>query len=62
MLKRRAEQAGYEPDVHPHQFRHTSANDWQMGRIASDASFGSWGECALPAVLGAGRTVRGLAA
>ena len=22
MLKRRAEQAGYEPDVHPHQFRH----------------------------------------
>ena len=22
MLKRRAEQAGYEPDVHPHRFRH----------------------------------------
>jgi len=29
MLKRRAEQAGYEPDVHPHQFRHTFANDWR---------------------------------
>jgi integrase/recombinase XerD len=28
MLKRRAAQAGYEPDVHPHQFRHTFANDW----------------------------------
>ena len=24
MLSRRAEQAGYDPDVHPHQFRHTS--------------------------------------
>jgi integrase/recombinase XerD len=22
MLQRRAEQAGYDPDVHPHQFRH----------------------------------------
>jgi len=31
MLKRRAEQAGYEPDVHPHQFRHTFANDWLEG-------------------------------
>ena len=31
MLKRRAEQAGYEPDVHPHQFRHTFANDWLAG-------------------------------
>jgi integrase len=28
MLKRRAEQAGYEPDVHPRQFRHTFATDW----------------------------------
>jgi site-specific recombinase XerD len=36
MLKRRAEQAGYEPDVHPHQFRHTFANDW----LASDGSEG----------------------
>lgn len=31
MLKRRAEQVGYEPDVHPHQFRHTFANDWLAG-------------------------------
>jgi site-specific recombinase XerD len=31
MLKRRAVQAGYEPDVHPHQFRHTFANDWPEG-------------------------------
>jgi site-specific recombinase XerD len=31
MLRRRAEQAGYEPDVHPHQFRHTFANDWLEG-------------------------------
>lgn len=29
MLKRRAEQAGYDPDVHPHQFRHTFASDWR---------------------------------
>lgn len=28
MLQRRAEQAGYEPAVHPHMFRHTFANDW----------------------------------
>ena len=40
MLDRRAEEAGYDPQaVHPHMFRHTFANDWQMGRIASDASF-----------------------
>jgi integrase len=31
MLRRRAEEAGYEPDVHPHQFRHTFANDWLEG-------------------------------
>lgn len=31
MLKRRAEQAGYDPAVHPHQFRHTFANDWLEG-------------------------------
>jgi integrase/recombinase XerD len=29
MLKRRAEQAGYDPEVHPHQFRHTFASDWR---------------------------------
>jgi|SRR5579875_304611 len=28
MLQRRAEQAGYDPAVHPHQFRHTFASDW----------------------------------
>jgi site-specific recombinase XerD len=28
MLIRRAEEAGYEPDVSPHKFRHTFANDW----------------------------------
>jgi site-specific recombinase XerD len=31
MLKRRAEGAGYEPDVYPHQFRHTFAHDWLDG-------------------------------
>jgi integrase/recombinase XerD len=31
MLKRRADEAGYDPDVHPHQFRHTFANDWLSG-------------------------------
>lgn len=31
MLKRRAIQAGYDPDGHPHQFRHTFANDWLEG-------------------------------
>jgi site-specific recombinase XerD len=31
MLRRRAEQAGYDPAVHPHQFRHTFANDWLEG-------------------------------
>jgi site-specific recombinase XerD len=40
MLQRRAEGAGYDPkQVHPHMFRHTFANDWQMGRVASDATF-----------------------
>jgi site-specific recombinase XerD len=28
MLKQRAVQAGYEPEVRPHMFRHTLANDW----------------------------------
>jgi integrase/recombinase XerD len=28
MLQRRAGQAGYDPDVHPHMFRHAFANDW----------------------------------
>lgn len=31
MVSRRAEQAGYDPDVHPHQFRHTFAHDWLNG-------------------------------
>ena len=31
MLQRRADQAGYDPDVHPHQFRHTFAHDWLDG-------------------------------
>jgi site-specific recombinase XerD len=31
MLHRRALQAGYEPVVRPHQFRHTFANDWLDG-------------------------------
>jgi integrase len=30
MVKRRAEQAGYEPSVYPHMFRHTLAHDWQF--------------------------------
>jgi integrase len=28
MLQRRAAEAGYDPDVHPHTFRHTFANHW----------------------------------
>jgi site-specific recombinase XerD len=31
MLLRRAGQAGYDPQVHPHQFRHTFAHDWLDG-------------------------------
>jgi integrase len=31
MLHRRAEEAGYDPAVHPHQFRHTFAHDWLDG-------------------------------
>ncbi len=31
MLKQLAIQAGYDPDVHPHQFQHTFANDWLEG-------------------------------
>jgi integrase/recombinase XerD len=41
MLIRRAEQAGYQ-GVTPHQFRHTFSDDWQVGRIASDATFPGW--------------------
>jgi site-specific recombinase XerD len=37
MLKRRADEAGYDPDVHPHQFRHTFAHDWlDSGRSEGD--------------------------
>jgi len=39
MLLRRAEQAGYDPAVHPHQFRHSFAHDWQGRGVASDATF-----------------------
>ena len=28
MLQRRAKQAGYDPAIHPHMFRHTFASDW----------------------------------
>jgi site-specific recombinase XerD len=31
MLKRRAEEAGYDPAVYPHMFRHTFAHDWLNG-------------------------------
>ena len=31
MVKWRAEQAGYEPSVYPHMFRHTFAHDWLAG-------------------------------
>jgi integrase len=31
MLKRRSSQAGYDPDVTPHMWRHTFANDWLEG-------------------------------
>jgi len=27
------------PELHPHQLRHTFSHDWQVGRIASDATF-----------------------
>ena len=37
-------------DFEPHQYRHTCATWLQMGRIASDASFGGSREHALPAV------------
>jgi integrase len=38
MLVRRAAEAGYA-QVTPHQFRHTFSDGWQIGRIASDATF-----------------------
>jgi integrase/recombinase XerD len=46
MLQRRAHQAGYDPDVHPHQFRHTFAHDWldgggAEGDLMSDGQDGS---------------------
>ncbi len=33
MVKRRAEQAGYERSVYPHMFRHTFAHDWPAGAL-----------------------------
>ena len=46
------------PKVGPHRLRHALAADMQMGRIASDASFGSWREHALPAAQRAGLRCR----
>jgi site-specific recombinase XerD len=37
IIERRASQAGIR--LHPHMFRHTFSHNWQMGRIASDATF-----------------------
>jgi len=50
--------------VRAHRLRHTAASDMQVSRIASDASFGSSREHALPAAqrAGVGRTRRGGAA
>jgi integrase len=31
MIKRRGEQAGYDPTAHPHMLRHAFANDWLAG-------------------------------
>jgi integrase len=47
VIERRGRQAGVA--VSPHKFRHTFSHNWQMGRIASDASFGRLRERALPA-------------
>jgi site-specific recombinase XerD len=47
VIARRGVQAGVA--VHPHSFRHHFSHTWQMGRIASAASFGSSREHALPA-------------
>ena len=40
MVKRRGDQAGV--DVWPHRFRHHFSHTWQIGRIASDATFPGW--------------------
>ncbi len=57
MIDRRGREAGVA--VNPHKFRHTFSHNWQIGRIASDASFRSLRERALPAAQAAampGRT------
>jgi integrase len=51
--------AGTVPEAWtPHWMRHSHATALQMGRIASDASFGSWREHALPAAQRAGLRCR----
>jgi hypothetical protein len=39
LLGRLADKAGIDKRVHPHGLRHTFADELQMGRIASDATF-----------------------
>jgi site-specific recombinase XerD len=56
MLIRRAEEAGYT-SVTPHQFRHTFSDAWQMGRVASGATFPQ--NCDHDAVGDASRTHHG---
>ncbi len=51
VIARRGRQCGVQ--VFPHRFRHHFSHTWQMGRIASDASFGTSREHALPAAQGA---------
>ena len=47
IVARRGRQCGL--NVYPHRFRHHFSHTWQMGRIASGASFGTSREHALPA-------------
>jgi integrase/recombinase XerD len=37
MIERHGRDVGVE--VNPHKFRHTFSHNWQMGRVASDATF-----------------------
>jgi integrase len=48
-IVRRVAAAAGVPGVHPHRLRHTLATQAKIGRVASDASFGSLREHALPA-------------